>query len=181
MNACLETDAAPAIKESDLLLPEKKKAKKPPPSLRLDMVSPRQLAPADIVLGTTCIGPGGGDNGDGSRPDPGQPNADALVAAAIDGGIRDFDTAPWYGSGTSEERLGRAVQTHPEARVMTKVGRRFYEADGTTPAGSDQPFDEEGYDHTSRACENDYSAEGALLSHADSLKRLGLPAVFGLR
>ena len=32
----------------------------------------RQLAPRDIVLGAIWISPGGGDNGDGSRPDPGQ-------------------------------------------------------------------------------------------------------------
>ncbi len=44
---------------------------------------------------------------------------------------------PWYGSGASEERLGRAIRAIPESskvRVTTKTGRLFREADGT-PAG----------------------------------------------
>ena len=73
------------------------------------------------------------------RPDPGQDNADATIAAAVAAGIVDFDTAPWYGSGASEERLGRAIRALPPpdrscVRVTTKTGRLFCEADGT-PAG----------------------------------------------
>lgn len=51
--------------------------------------------------------------------------ADAALAAAWDGGIRSFDTAPHYGLGLSELRLGAFLRTRPreEFVVSTKVGR----------------------------------------------------------
>ena len=51
----------------------------------------------------------------------------ATVAAALDHGIRFFDTAPHYGAGVSELRLGRALQGVDRAGVAiaTKVGRRI--------------------------------------------------------
>ena len=72
--------------------------------------SGRTLDPTEIVLGGIWLGPGGGDGGDGNRPDLGQENATAAVEAALRSGICEFDTAPWYGAGASEERLGRALQ-----------------------------------------------------------------------
>lgn len=49
----------------------------------------------------------------------------ATAVAAIDAGIEWFDTAPLYGLGESEERLGAALAERPEAdvRVATKAGR----------------------------------------------------------
>jgi D-threo-aldose 1-dehydrogenase len=49
----------------------------------------------------------------------------ATVHAAWDAGIRLFDTAPHYGLGLSEERLGRALGQRPrhEFVLSTKVGR----------------------------------------------------------
>lgn len=49
--------------------------------------------------------------------------AEAAVAAALAGGIRWFDTAPHYGFGLAEERLGRALGTRGDVIVSTKVGR----------------------------------------------------------
>jgi len=51
--------------------------------------------------------------------------AAAAVDAAWDAGIRYFDTAPHYGLGLSERRLGRALAGRPRAgfTVSTKVGR----------------------------------------------------------
>lgn len=52
--------------------------------------------------------------------------ADALVEAALAAGVSTFDTAPFYGSGLSESRLGRALERFDPgrtARVSTKVGR----------------------------------------------------------
>tara|TARA_B100000795_G_scaffold213383_1_gene167046 strand:+ start:419 stop:1222 length:804 start_codon:yes stop_codon:yes gene_type:complete len=150
--------------------------------------SGRTLDPTDIVLGGIWLGPGSGDCGDGNRPDLGQENATAAVEAALRNGIREFDTAPWYGAGASEERLGRALQAltkrglaaADEARVVTKAGRLFREPDGTTPCLA-------GFDAAGRAtlaervCKNDYSAAGAEASLRESLQRLGKPSVFGLR
>lgn len=144
---------------------------------------PRALSPAEITFGGVWIGPGGGPAGDGTRPDLGQANADAAVAAAVAAGITEFDTAPWYGSGASEERLGRALRhlgaAAPAARVCTKAGRLFREADGS-PARSG--FDAEGRPgNTERRCHNDYTAAGAETSLSESLQRMGLPKVYCLR
>jgi D-threo-aldose 1-dehydrogenase len=51
--------------------------------------------------------------------------ADAALAAAWDGGIRYFDTAPHYGLGLSERRLGAFLRARPrdEYVISTKVGR----------------------------------------------------------
>jgi aryl-alcohol dehydrogenase-like predicted oxidoreductase len=108
--------------------------------MALAMTASRVLTPAELMFGGIWIGPGSGNNGDGSRPDLGQANADATVRAAYDAGIVEFDTAPWYGAGSSEDRLGRALRGIPNARVTTKTGRLFTEPDGT-PAleGFDAP------------------------------------------
>jgi D-threo-aldose 1-dehydrogenase len=51
--------------------------------------------------------------------------ADAVLANAVARGLRYFDTAPLYGHGLAEERVGRAVAGLPrdEVIVSTKVGR----------------------------------------------------------
>ena len=50
--------------------------------------------------------------------------AEAVIAAAIDRGIRFFDVAPLYGGGVAEERLGRALRALPrfEYTLCTKTG-----------------------------------------------------------
>jgi len=52
-------------------------------------------------------------------------DARATIDAAWDAGIRYFDTAPFYGYGAAEERLGRALRERPRDEYMlaTKVGR----------------------------------------------------------
>src|SRR5580698_1208847 len=51
--------------------------------------------------------------------------AEATVTAAWDAGVRYFDTAPLYGHGLSEVRIGRALAGEPRAEFVlsTKVGR----------------------------------------------------------
>ena len=51
--------------------------------------------------------------------------AQATVDAAWDAGIRYFDTAPHYGLGLSERRLGEALASRPRDQYVlsTKVGR----------------------------------------------------------
>ena len=53
----------------------------------------------------------------------------AAIAAAVDLGIRFFDTAPTYGAGHSETVLGEALRHHPHVLIGTKVG---YEIDPAT-------------------------------------------------
>jgi D-threo-aldose 1-dehydrogenase len=94
------------------------------------------------------------------------------VAAAWDAGIRYFDTAPHYGLGLSERRLGAAVRDFPRAEYVlsTKVGRRLV----PDPEGAGRR-DSEGFavpaDHR-RVW--DFSAEGVHRSLDESLARLGL-------
>lgn len=61
--------------------------------------------------------------------------AEATVRRAYELGIRYFDTAPLYGVGKSERRLGMGVRDLPrrELTISTKVGRILQDADGTLP------------------------------------------------
>ena len=58
--------------------------------------------------------------------------AHEAVTAAWQQGIRYFDTAPHYGLGLSERRLGAALRERPRAQytISTKVGRRLEPWDG---------------------------------------------------
>ena len=100
--------------------------------------------------------------------------ADATVAAAWDAGIRYFDTAPHYGLGLSERRLGRALAEHQrvDAIVSTKVGRLI--EDGHPPRSDLDSL----FAITSTARRTwDFSADGVRRSLDDSLHRLGLDRV----
>ena len=57
-------------------------------------------------------------------PDLADRDAEAVIAAAVERGIRFFDVAPLYGGGLAEERLGRALAGVPrDAYVLcTKTG-----------------------------------------------------------
>ncbi|MFE9578180.1 aldo/keto reductase [Nocardia sp. NPDC006044] len=98
-------------------------------------------------------------------------DAQAGLAAAWDAGIRAFDTAPHYGAGSSEERLGRFLRSRSEYTVSTKVGRLLYD-DPSAPDGVD-----DFYGAPKRARLRDYSAAGVRQSVADSLDRLGLDRI----
>lgn len=101
--------------------------------------------------------------------------ARAAVDAAWDGGIRYFDTAPHYGLGLSERRLGAALRARPrDAFVLsTKVGRILVpDPDGTTRV------DTEGFAVAASSRRVwDFSRDGILRSIDDSLTRLGLDRI----
>ncbi|MEV0217413.1 aldo/keto reductase [Micromonospora sp. NPDC050695] len=98
---------------------------------------------------------------------------DALTAvdAAWDLGIRYFDTAPFYGLGMSERRLGRALRGHPRGEfvVSSKVGRLL--VPNPRPVG--QGVDVFDVSDEVRP-ERDYSRDGVLRSIEASLERTGL-------
>lgn len=91
--------------------------------------------------------------------------SEATVAAALGHGIRFFDTAPHYGAGVSEERLGRALRgvDRDTVAIATKVGRRIVDADGDTVATGE----------TGVGTVGDLSGDGVLRSVEGSLRRLG--------
>jgi D-threo-aldose 1-dehydrogenase len=111
-------------------------------------------------------------------------DARAAVDADWDGGIRFFDTAPHYGLGLSERRLGAALRGRPrdEYVISTKIGR-LLEPDPSSrpaPAGSAAVGgrDPEGFDVPGDLVRRfDYSADGVRRSLAASLSRLGLDRV----
>ncbi|GAA0608133.1 aldo/keto reductase [Streptomyces crystallinus] len=104
-------------------------------------------------------------------------DADAreAVDAAWDAGVRYFDTAPHYGLGLSERRIGAALRDRPRDAytVSTKVGRvlePLAEPDGDDLAqGFAVPAT-----HRRRW---DFSADGVRRGIEDSLGRLGLDRI----
>ena len=83
----------------------------------------------------------------------------ALLEHAWAAGLRFYDTAPHYGLGLAERRVGAALRERPrdEVVIATKVGRLIR---GDPPAGV-----------------FDFSAEGAATSLEESLERMGLDRV----
>jgi D-threo-aldose 1-dehydrogenase len=95
------------------------------------------------------------------------------LQTAWDHGVRAFDTAPHYGVGLSEERLGAFLSEQPrdEFVLSTKVGRLLVD----DPAA---PSDGEGFVDTPRRRRvRDYSGEGVRRSLEESLRRMGLDRV----
>ncbi|MFD5800741.1 aldo/keto reductase [Streptomyces sp. NPDC127020] len=119
-----------------------------------------------LGLGAAAIG--------GLYEDVGEDEAAATVEAAWDAGIRYFDTAPHYGLGLSERRLGAALRTRPreEFVLSTKVGRVLEPHDG----GGDDRANGFAVPATHRR-RWDFSADGVRRSLEDSLTRLGLDRV----
>ena len=102
------------------------------------------------------------------------------VDAAWDGGIRSFDTAPHYGLGLSERRLGRALRDRPRAEysVSTKVGRLLEAV--AEPLGDGGYGDDLAAGFAVPATHRrvwDFSADGVRRSLEASLTRLGLDRV----
>lgn len=85
-------------------------------------------------------------------------DAQETIIRSYENGVRFFDTAPLYGAGESERRLGAALRGTPrdEVVIQTKVGR-IVRDDGSIYF--------------------DYSRDGVMKSIEDSLDRLGMDRV----
>jgi D-threo-aldose 1-dehydrogenase len=121
----------------------------------------------------TCFGLGGAPLGERFvRVD--NVTADAVVEEAYAAGMTYFDTAPQYGQGKSEARLGRVLGTKPRDTFVlsTKVGHLFSRPQDPVAfvarlKGNGHPFE----------ARSDYSRDGVLRSYEHSLLRLGLNRV----
>ncbi|MFJ1709769.1 aldo/keto reductase [Kitasatospora sp. NPDC088346] len=101
--------------------------------------------------------------------------ARATVDAAWESGVRYFDTAPHYGLGLSERRLGAALRQRPrnDYTVSTKVGRLLRQKHH--PTGNDLA---NGFAvPTTHERVWDFSAHGVRTSIEASLTRLGLDRI----
>ncbi len=101
----------------------------------------------------------------------------ATLEAAWDGGIRFYDTAPWYGRGLGEHRTGGFLRTQKRGDFVltTKIGRYFLRPNDPTT------FDRApwaGGLHMEMVV--DYSYDGIMRSYEQSLLRLGLDTVDAL-
>ncbi|MFE5009333.1 aldo/keto reductase [Streptomyces sp. NPDC056696] len=126
----------------------------------------KSLLPGPLGFGTAPLG-----NMFRSIPDE---EAAATVEAAWDQGIRYFDTAPFYGAGLSELRLGEVLAGRPrdDYVLSTKVGRVILD-ELEDPA--DRDLGEKGglFEHgRANKMVDLYTADATLRSIEDSLKRL---------
>jgi D-threo-aldose 1-dehydrogenase len=106
-----------------------------------------------------------------------EPEAQATLQAAWDGGVRYYDTAPWYGRGLSEHRLGAFLRAQPrqEFLVTTKLGRVLHrpkdpKAFDRAPWGGGLNFE----------VEFNYSYDGFMRAYEQCLQRLALDTVDAL-
>lgn len=111
-----------------------------------------------IGLGTAPLG--------GFRAPVSEDDAAAAIGAALDVGYRYFDTAPLYGYGLAERRLGRALEgCDADVKISTKVGR-LIDSDAPRPPGDLFAGDR-------GAATFDFSADGVRRSLAESFERMG--------
>jgi D-threo-aldose 1-dehydrogenase len=102
-------------------------------------------------------------------------DADAVLSRAVALGFRYFDTAPLYGHGLAERRVGRAVAglDRDDVVVSTKVGRLL--RSGAAPDESQYHLGEPFYkDVPSVGPVWDFSYDGVMASVQESYQRTGL-------
>ena len=130
----------------------------------------RRLPRRDVTL--TALGLGGAPLG-GLYRAVGEAQARETIVGAWQAGVRYFDTAPYYGYGASELRVGAALRELEagDAVISTKVGRLLRPR--TTPQAADDtwirplPFEPH----------YDYTGAGILRSFEDSQQRLGIDRI----
>ncbi len=124
-----------------------------------------RLRVSTLGLGTATMG--------GSRIPITRADGEAIVTAAWDAGVRYFDTAPFYGVGAAEHRVGDALREHDRDSwvLSTKVGRLLRPKTDTAPSPdgrlSPMPF----------KVVYDYTYDGIMRSVEDSYQRLGLARI----
>lgn len=131
----------------------------------MDITQPRRIGSTELQ--STALGFGSAPLGNRFRTLTEQACHD-LVDDAWDRGIRLFDTAPMYGYGLAENRLGTALRGRPrEAYLLsTKVGRLL------RPAAQQPPDDDMWSGVPPMRVHYDYTYSGAMRSIEDSLQRM---------
>ncbi len=134
----------------------------------MDPTATRTLGRTGVEV--TQLGFGGASLGELFKKAP-EEDSLATVRAAWDAGIRYFDTAPWYGRGLSELRMGSGLRDRPrdEFVLSTKIGRWLRARnDPKTSSGAPwvggAPFE----------VVFDYTYDGIMRSYEQSQLRLGI-------
>ena len=121
------------------------------------------------TLEVTTLGLGGATLGGVAEVEDSE--ARAIVQSAYLAGVRYFDTAPQYGYGKSEHIVGDGLRKQRGYLLSTKVGRIL------KPLRATRPADDIWYEPLPFKTAYDYSYDGILRSHDDSLQRLGLDRI----
>ncbi|WP_027134899.1 aldo/keto reductase [Geminicoccus roseus] len=136
----------------------------------MDPIARRRLPKSGLEV--TQIGFGAAPIGNFLKPITEETSA-AMISAAWDAGVRYFDTAPLYGHGLSELRLGQGLRWYPrdEFVVSSKVGRRLVPARRDSidyaPWVNAGPF----------KLEFDVSYDGTMRAFEDSLQRMAIERI----
>jgi aryl-alcohol dehydrogenase-like predicted oxidoreductase len=143
----------------------------------MDVVTPRRVGKSTLTVAP--LGFGGGPLGD---PHVSAEACLETVKAAWAGDVRFYDTAPYYGLGRSERRLGVALAEcgpRESFQVNTQIGRtlepeplRESSLDTFSPNGQPRTPRDRFSGHRVRF---DYSEPAILAQHRDSLTRLAFP------
>ena len=136
-------------------------------TLRRRKIGKTKLEVTELGLGGAPIG--------GFRATIPDAEAMALTDAAYDGGVRYFDTSPFYGYGRSELRMGAALRQRPrdEYVLSTKVGRILH----AMKPGEKVPADFRENGLPGFAPVFDYTYDGVMRSLEHSHLRLGLARI----
>jgi D-threo-aldose 1-dehydrogenase len=132
----------------------------------------RFVTRAGRELNFTAMGFGSAPLGNYLRP-LSEAECDLTLSAAWDSGMRYFDTAPLYGLGLSEMRVGRLLQSRPRKDFIlsTKVGRLL------TPCAKEEVNGFFFVETPQVRFHYDYSYDGVMRSYEESLKRIGVDRV----
>ena len=120
--------------------------------------APSRIRPGETIARLPRLGFGGAALGN-LYAAIGEAEARQTIEAALDAGVRYFDTAPHYGFGLSESRLGAVLADRPDVMVSTKVGRLLVpteatgERHGFVDAAPFEPVFDYGYDAVMRSWE----------------------------
>lgn len=128
--------------------------------------------PSGAELAVTPLGFGGAPLGNLFAAVP-EMEAQATLQTAWDAGVRLYDTAPLYGLGLSESRVGGFLRGRPRDTFVlsTKVGRVLEDC------SPEKAMPDKFIDVPSRRFDYDYSYDGVMRSLEDSLERLGLDRI----
>ncbi|HYN70238.1 MAG TPA: aldo/keto reductase, partial [Candidatus Eisenbacteria bacterium] len=133
----------------------------------MDPTATRRIGRTDVAV--TQLGFGGASIGELFHKVP-EEEAVAAVRAAWEDGLRFFDTAPWYGRGLSELRVGAGLRDRPRSEYIlsTKVGRWL--RPNPDPAYSGAPW----LGGLANDVVFDYTYDGIMRSVEQSRQRLGV-------
>lgn len=125
-----------------------------------------------VDLSVTDMGFGAAPIGNFQKPIS-EETAGEMIGLAWNSGMRYFDTAPYYGHGLSEARIGQALRwkRRDDFVLSSKVGRVL-----TASARAETDFTP-WVDGLPFTCRFDYTYDGTMRSFEDSLQRLGLERI----